>query len=53
MRLIEQYLASPALVIVDRHRWERVERAVDDYLAEQRARPRSTASTARTAATRV
>jgi len=39
MRLIEPYLASPALVIVDDTDWERVERAVDDYLAEQ---PRAT-----------
>jgi len=35
MRLIEPYLASPALVIVDDTDWERVERAVDDYLAAQ------------------
>jgi len=35
MRLIEPYLASPALVIVDDTDWERVERAVDDYLAGQ------------------
>jgi len=35
MRLIEPYLASPALVIVDDTDWERVERAVIDYLAEQ------------------
>ena len=39
MRLIERYLASPALVIVDDTDWERVERAVDDYLVEQ---PRAT-----------
>ena len=39
MRLIEPYLASPALVIVDDTDWERVERAVDDYLEEQ---PRAT-----------
>jgi predicted O-methyltransferase YrrM len=39
MRLIEPYLASPALVIVDDTDWERVERAVDDYLVEQ---PRAT-----------
>jgi predicted O-methyltransferase YrrM len=39
MRLIEPHLASPALVIVDDTDWERVERAVDDYLAEQ---PRAT-----------
>ena len=35
MRLVEPYLASPALVIVDDTDWERVERAVDDYLAGQ------------------
>ena len=35
MRLAEPYLASPALVIVDDTDWERVERAVDDYLAAQ------------------
>jgi predicted O-methyltransferase YrrM len=39
MRLIEPYLASPALVIVDDTDWERVERAVDDYLEQQ---PRAT-----------
>jgi predicted O-methyltransferase YrrM len=39
MRLIEPYLASPALVIVDDTDWERVERAVNDYLAAQ---PRAT-----------
>ena len=39
MRLIESYLASPALVIVDDTDWERVERAVDDYLEQQ---PRAT-----------
>ena len=39
MRLAEPYLASPSLVIVDDTDWERVERAVDDYLAEQ---PRAT-----------
>jgi predicted O-methyltransferase YrrM len=39
MRLIEPYLASPALVIVDDTDWERVARAVDDYLAHQ---PRAT-----------
>ena len=39
MRLIEAYLASPALVIVDDTDWERVERAVDDYLEQQ---PRAT-----------
>ncbi len=35
MRLIEPYLASPALVIVDDTDWERVERAVDDYVEQQ------------------
>jgi len=39
LRLAEPYLASPALVIVDDTDWERVERAVDDYLASQ---PRAT-----------
>jgi predicted O-methyltransferase YrrM len=39
MRLVEPYLTSPSLVIVDDTDWERVERAVDDYLAEQ---PRAT-----------
>jgi predicted O-methyltransferase YrrM len=39
MRLIEPYLASPALVIVDDTDWERVERAIDDYLEQQ---PRAT-----------
>jgi predicted O-methyltransferase YrrM len=39
MRLIEPYLLSPALVIVDDTDWERVEAAVEDYLAEQ---PRAT-----------
>ena len=39
MRLAEPYLASPALVIVDDTDWERVERAVDDYLSAQ---PRAT-----------
>ena len=39
MRLAEPYLASPALVIVDDTDWDQVERAVDDYLAEQ---PRAT-----------
>jgi predicted O-methyltransferase YrrM len=37
LRLVEPYLASPALVIVDDTDWERVERAVDDYA---RAQPR-------------
>jgi predicted O-methyltransferase YrrM len=35
MRLIEPYLLSPALVIVDDTDWERVEQAVEDYLAQQ------------------
>jgi predicted O-methyltransferase YrrM len=35
MRLAEPYLADGALVIVDDTDWEKVERAVDDYLAEQ------------------
>jgi predicted O-methyltransferase YrrM len=35
LRLIEPYLASPALLIVDDTDWKRVERAVDDYLAHQ------------------
>ena len=39
MRLIESYLLSPALVIVDDTDWERVEQAVEDYLAQQ---PRAT-----------
>ena len=39
MRLIEPHLASPALVIVDDTDWERVQRAVDDYLEQQ---PRAT-----------
>jgi predicted O-methyltransferase YrrM len=39
MRLIEPYLLSPALLIVDDTDWERVEQAVEDYLAEQ---PRAT-----------
>ena len=39
MRLVEPYLASPGLVIVDDTDWERVERAVDDYLGSQ---PRAT-----------
>ena len=38
MRLVEPYLASPSLLIVDDTDWERVERAVDDYLKE---RPRA------------
>jgi predicted O-methyltransferase YrrM len=39
LRLIERHLASPALMIVDDTDWERVERAVDDYLEQQ---PRAT-----------
>jgi protein O-GlcNAc transferase len=39
LRLAERYLADEALVIVDDTDWERVERAVDDYLASQ---PRAT-----------
>jgi predicted O-methyltransferase YrrM len=35
MRLVEPYLVDGALVIVDDTDWERVERAVDDYLAQQ------------------
>ncbi len=35
LRLIEPYLASPSLMIVDDTDWERVERAVDDYLAAE------------------
>ena len=35
LRLIEPYLVDGALVIVDNTDWERVERAVDDYVAEQ------------------
>jgi hypothetical protein len=35
LRLAEQYLASPALVIVDDSDWERVARATRDYLAGQ------------------
>jgi predicted O-methyltransferase YrrM len=35
MRLIEPYLVDGALVIVDDTDWERVERAVDDYLTQQ------------------
>jgi predicted O-methyltransferase YrrM len=35
MRLVEPYLASPSLLIVDDTDWERVERAVDDYLSQQ------------------
>lgn len=39
MRLIEPHLVDGALVIVDDTDWERVERAIIDYLAEQ---PRAT-----------
>jgi len=39
MRLIEPYLLSPALVILDDTDWERVEQAVEDYLVQQ---PRAT-----------
>jgi len=35
LRLIEPHLASPSLLVVDDTDWERVERAVDDYLAAQ------------------
>jgi predicted O-methyltransferase YrrM len=35
LRLVEPYLADPALVIVDDTDWERVGRAIDDYLAGQ------------------
>ena len=35
MRLIERYLASPSVIVVDDTDWERVERAVDDYLGGQ------------------
>jgi predicted O-methyltransferase YrrM len=35
MRLVEPHLVDGALVIVDDTDWERVERAVDDYLTEQ------------------
>jgi Methyltransferase domain len=35
LRLVEPYLAEPALVIVDDSDWEHVDRAVADYLAEQ------------------
>jgi predicted O-methyltransferase YrrM len=35
LRLAEPYLASPALLIVDDTDWDRVERAVDDYLSQQ------------------
>jgi predicted O-methyltransferase YrrM len=35
LRLIEPHLVSPALLVVDDSDWERVERAVGDYLAAQ------------------
>jgi protein O-GlcNAc transferase len=35
LRLVEPYLASPALLIVDDSDWERVARATRDYLAAQ------------------
>jgi predicted O-methyltransferase YrrM len=35
MRLVEPYLASPSIIVVDDSDWERVERAVDDYLSRQ------------------
>jgi predicted O-methyltransferase YrrM len=35
LRLVEPYLASPSLLIVDDSDWERVARAVDDYVAAQ------------------
>jgi len=35
LRLVEPYLAEPALVIVDDTDWEQVERAMRDYLAGQ------------------
>ncbi|MHB8470829.1 MAG: class I SAM-dependent methyltransferase [Gaiellaceae bacterium] len=39
LRLVEPYLASPALLVVDDSDWERVARAVDDYVvAQPRAR---------------
>jgi len=39
LRIIEPYLASPALVMVDDSDWERVDRAIADYLkAQPRAR---------------
>jgi predicted O-methyltransferase YrrM len=39
LRLVEPYLADEALVIVDDADWERVDRAISDYLAQQ---PRAT-----------
>src|SRR2546428_891484 len=35
LRLVEPYLADRALLIVDDSDWERVQRAIADYLAEQ------------------
>jgi hypothetical protein len=35
LRIAEPYLVPGALVIVDDTDWEQVERALDDYLAEQ------------------
>jgi predicted O-methyltransferase YrrM len=35
LRLVEPWLAEPALVIVDDSDWDNVRRAVDDYLAAQ------------------
>jgi predicted O-methyltransferase YrrM len=35
LRLVEPYLASPALLIVDDSDWDQVARATRDYLAEQ------------------
>jgi protein O-GlcNAc transferase len=35
LRMVEPWLAERALLIVDDTDWERVERALDDYLAEQ------------------
>ena len=35
LRVVEPYLADPALVIVDDSDWDRVARAIDDYLAGQ------------------
>jgi protein O-GlcNAc transferase len=35
LRLVEEYLAEPALVLVDDADWPEVRRAVDDYLAGQ------------------
>jgi predicted O-methyltransferase YrrM len=35
LRLVEPHLTSPALLVVDDSDWERVARAVDDYVAAQ------------------